>query len=153
MSNEEIVKVKPINNGNEFETYTWTQNHKDVQFSIKLPLSTKTKEIDITFGIKSLKIKVRDEIIIDGNLFSFVKVENCFWMIDDNMLIVELDKKKFDEWWEYAIEGEPHIDLGKIITPKGSLDDLDQETRMTIDKMLYEQKIKEESGLYKNINT
>ena len=51
---------------------------------------------------------------------------------------------------EIETKGEPKIDLSKIVTGKGSLDDLDQETRMTIDKMLYDQKKKEEQGFYKN---
>ena len=61
--------------------------------------------------------------------------------MDGNDLIIELDKKKFDEWWKYAIEGEPEIDLSKIVTERGSHEYMDQDTRMTIEKMIQEQKI------------
>ena len=106
------------------------------------------------FNPTHLYIKVKDEVIIDKDLYSIVKSENCTWIIDEisggKELVVELDKKKFDDWWKCALIGEPEIDQSKIVTEQGSLKDLDQETRMTIDKMLYDQKKKEEQGFYKN---
>ena len=152
MSDEE--GVPPVNNGNVFDNYYWTQNHKDVSIHIPLQKHIRCKDIEIRFNPKNLYVKINDHDspIIDGDLFSLVKSENCTWFIENScdvyQLIVELDKKKFDEWWKYAIKGEPEIDLSKIVTGQGSIDDLDQETRMTIDKMLHDQKIKEEQGFY-----
>jgi len=151
---EEEKGLPPVNNGFVLDNYRWTQNHKDVSLHIPLQKHIKCKDIDVRFNPTRLFIKIRDQEspIIDGDLFSIVKAENCTWLIENSCdtyeLVVELDKKKFDEWWKYAIKGEPEIDLSKIVTGQGSLDDLDQETRMTIDKMLYEQKIKEEQGFY-----
>jgi hypothetical protein len=146
--------VPPVNNGNVFDNYYWTQNHKDVSIHIPLQKNIRCKDIEVKFNPLHLYVKIRDQDspVINGNLFSKVKAENCTWIIENSCdsyeLIVELDKKKFDEWWKYAIEGEPQIDLSKIVTGQGSIDDLDQETRMTIDKMLYEQRIKEQQGFY-----
>ena len=152
MSEEE--GIPPVNNGNVFENYFWTQNHKDVSIHIPLQKHIRCKDIDVKFSPNKLYVKIRDQDspVIDGELFSIVKSENCTWYIENSCdtyeLIMELDKKKFDEWWKCAIKGEPEINLSKIVTGQGSLDDLDQSTRMTIDKMLYEQKIKEEQGFY-----
>lgn len=146
MTNEED-EVLPINNGFELDTYKWTQNHKDIVITIPISDSIKSKDIQIVFKPNALKVKVKESTIIDGDLFSNIKVENSMWLIDDTELVIEMDKKKFDEWWKCAIIGEPKINLSKIITGQGSLDDLDQSTRMTIDKMLYDQKMKENNKL------
>jgi len=152
-SDEEDKGLQPINNGLVLENYKWTQNHKDISIFIKLPKNIRGKDVDVKFNHDRLYVNIRgqDKPIINGQLFSLVKSENCTWLIDDGELIIELDKKKFDEWWKCVIIGEPIIDLAKIITEQGSVSDLDQETRMTIDKMLYEQKIKEEQGFYKDM--
>ena len=151
MSTEEDEKgLFPINNGLVLENYRWTQNQKDVSITIPIESNTRTKDIEIKFNPTTLNVKIKGKEIINGELFSVIKSENSTWLIDDSELVIELDKKKFDEWWDCALKGEPKIDLSKIVTEKGSLDDLDQETRMTIDKMLYDQKKKEEQGFYKH---
>ena len=130
-----------INNGLELENYKWTQNHKDVTIIIPITKNIKSKDISIKFSHNKLYVNILDSIIIDNELFGLVIKDNCTWMIDNLDLIIELDKKKFDDWWKYAIKGEPEIDLSKIITENTS-EHLDQETKSSIDKMIYEQSIK-----------
>ena len=130
-----------INNGLELENYKWTQNHKDVTIIIPITKNIKSKDISIKFSHNKLYVNILDSTIIDNELFGLVIKDNCTWMIDNLDLIIELDKKKFDDWWKYAIKGEPEIDLSKIITENTS-EHLDQETKSSIDKMIYEQSIK-----------
>lgn len=147
--------IEPINNGNEFNTYKWTQNHKDVSIVIYLEKGLKPRDIQVNFFPNSISVfnKKNNSLLLSGDLYSIIKAENSLWYFDeDNNLVLELDKKKFDEWWKFALKGEPEINLQKIVTPNGSLEDLDQETRMTIDKMLFEEKMKRESGYYDRMN-
>lgn len=131
----------PINNGLELEKYKWTQNHKDITIIIPITENISRKDIIIKFNHNKLYVNILGCVIINGDLFGNVITDNCTWIMDGNDLIIELDKKKFDEWWKYAIEGEPEIDLSKIVTDKGSYEYMDQDTRMTIEKMIQEQKL------------
>lgn len=131
----------PINNGLELEKYKWTQNHKDITIIIPITENISRKDITIKFNHNKLYVNILGCVIINGDLFGNVITDNCTWIMDGNDLIIELDKKKFDEWWKYAIEGEPEIDLSKIVTDKGSYEYMDQDTRMTIEKMIQEQKL------------
>ena len=131
----------PINNGLELEKYKWTQNHKDITIIIPITENISRKDITIKFNHNNLYVNILGCVIINGDLFGNVITDNCTWIMDGNDLIIELDKKKFDEWWKYAIEGEPEIDLSKIVTERGSHEYMDQDTRMTIEKMIQEQKI------------
>ena len=60
-----------------------------------------------------------------------------------------VEKKKFDEWWTCLLKGQPELDASKIAPPQGNISDLDDVTRATIDKMMYDQEIKEKNGFYK----
>ena len=131
----------PINNGLELEKYKWTQNHKDITIIIPITENISRKDITIKFNHNKLYVNILGCVIINGELFGNVITDNCTWIMDGNELIIELDKKKFDEWWKYAIEGEPEIDLSKIVTERGSHEYMDQDTRMTIEKMIQEQKL------------
>ena len=57
MSEEEDKGVPPINNGNEFETYKWTQNHKDVSIFIYLKDKLKPRDIQVNFYPTSISVK------------------------------------------------------------------------------------------------
>jgi hypothetical protein len=144
----------PIENGFEMAKYKWTQNARDVSLVVSLTLETKPKDIKINFTPNSISVKIFGDVIVEGPLLNTIKVETSTWYIFEfegkKNLIVELDKKKYDEWWSCVVRGHTQIDTAKIITENASASDLDQETRMTIDKMLYDEKIKEESGYYKN---
>ena len=139
---EEKKGLVPIGNGYEFSNYKWTQNAKDV--SINIPI----------FSPNIISITINGQIFLEGELFSIIKSENSMWLIDsDNKkreLIVELDKKKFDEWWPCVLKGDTEIDLSKVRPPNANISDLDQETRATIGKMMFEQEEKEKNGFYKD---
>lgn len=145
--------LTPIDNGYVYDKFRWTQKAKEVSICIPLLKTIKPKDLKIIFKPEHLYVKIKDdEPIFDGKLFSKIKCEDSTWLIEDsddnNELVIELEKKKFDEWWSCVLIGEEELDMSLIRPPNAYIGDLDQETRYTIDKMLYEQEIKEKSGFY-----
>jgi len=152
---EEKKGLKPNkNNGYDFENYVWTQEAKGLSLNIPISESTKRKDINIIFNPNKISITINGHTFLEGELFSLIKTENSMWLIDTENkkreLIVELDKKKFDEWWPSVLKGDPEIDLSLVRPPNANISDLDQETRATIDKMMFEQQEKEKNGFYKD---
>ena len=151
---EEESKGLPPNkdNGYDFEHYKWTQAAKDVTLYFPIAENVKSKNISVDLNPDKISVKTNGSVIFEGELFIIIKVENCTWYIEKRELIVELDKKKFDEWWDVVIKGEPKIDLSLVRPPNANISDLDQETRATINKMMFEQQEKEKQGFYKDLN-
>lgn len=51
-------------------------------------------------------------------------------------VVLELSKEHGMEWWKCAVEGDPEIDTTKVEPENSQLQDLDPETRQTVEKMM-----------------
>lgn len=104
----------------------------------------KAKQIVCDIGNETLKVGIKGEpLILEGKMHSKVKVDDCMWTLLDNKC-VQITIEKFDnmKWWTCVMQGDAEIDTKKIVPENSKLSDLDGETRMTVEKMMYDQRQK-----------
>nr|DAD36264.1 TPA_asm: hypothetical protein HUJ06_006904 [Nelumbo nucifera] len=125
-------------NGLDLENYSWTQTLQEVTVNIPVPRGTKSRFVACEIKKNRLKFGLKgQQPIIDGELYQSVKVDDCFWSIEDEKFIsVLLTKQNQMEWWKYLVKGDPEIDTQKVEPENSKLSDLDPETRQTVEKMM-----------------
>ena len=150
---KENTKQVPVENGGSTDKYIWTQTAYDVSCIVDIcklanisSFAIKNIKVDLTND--DLKIFHLNKLLVEGKFQHPVKVETSTWYKEETKIILELDKYKIQEWWSCFFLGDIEIDSSKIVPATEYVGDLDQETRMTIDKMMYEQKMKEAAGFY-----
>ncbi|PKU85640.1 protein BOBBER 1 [Dendrobium catenatum] len=143
---KEAETITKPNNGNglDLEKYSWTQTLKEVNVNIKVPRGTKSRFVICEIKKNHLKVGLKGQpAIIDGDLFQSVKVDDCYWSIEDQEIIsLLLTKQNQMEWWKCVTKGEPEIDTQKVEPENSKLSDLDPETRQTVEKMMFDQRQK-----------
>ena len=132
-------------NGADYPHYTFGQTLSDVEVRVPLPRNVKGKMCNVQIGLNTLVVGLKNETpIMDGELFNTVKPDDCFWTVEDgNMLVLHLVKHNNVEWWKTVIIGDPEVDLQKVQPENSKLDDLDGDTRQTVEKMMYDQRQKQ----------
>ena len=133
----------PINNGGKTDKYIWQQTAYDITLLFPL-FENKKKDVDLKFTPEKLTLKMKNELIYENKFVHSIKCESSTWYIEDNNIVMEFDKYKKHEWWKSVFEGDDEIDTSKVTPASETFSDLDSSTRSTIDKMLYEQQLKEQ---------
>ncbi|KAF5198482.1 Nuclear migration protein nudc [Thalictrum thalictroides] len=138
-------RVPNQGNGLDLDNYSWTQTLQEVTVNIPVPHGTKSRFVACEMKKNRLKVGLKGKPpIIDGDLFQSIKVDDCFWSIEDEKFIsVLLTKQNQMEWWKYLIKGDPEIDTQKVEPETSKLSDLDPETRQTVEKMMFDQRQKQ----------
>lgn len=141
--------IKPnLGNGADYERYSFTQTLSDVEMRIPLPeQNVKAKMINVDIGARKIKITWKGRpsapTIVEGELFAAVKQEDTFWTIEDgNTIAISAKKINGMEWWKSMLTTDQPIDLQKVQPENSKLDDLDPETRQTVEKMMFDQRQK-----------
>lgn len=120
------------------ENYEWTQTLSEVL--VTLPTAATKKDVKVDVGSR-LRVVIADKVLIDGELSCDIVQDEVFWLIIDGVLEITLAKRKKD-WWSSVVKGHRKIDTTKIEPERSSLNDLDAETRMMVEKMMVDQREK-----------
>ncbi|KAK6210700.1 hypothetical protein LQW54_005904 [Pestalotiopsis sp. IQ-011] len=130
--------------------YKWTQTISELSVQISVPGNLKGR--DLVVDIKKTKlvagIKGQDPII-SGDLAHAVQVDDSTWTLTSapdgtKTIEIHLDKSNKMEWWAHVVTSAPKIDVSKIQPDNSKLSDLDGDTRGMVEKMMYDQRQKEQ---------
>ncbi|KDP22144.1 hypothetical protein JCGZ_25975 [Jatropha curcas] len=141
---ESGTRVPNKGNGLDLEKYSWTQTLQEVTVQIPVPSGTKSRFVVCDIKKNHLKVGLKGQPpIIEGELYKPIKVDDCYWSIEDqNTISVLLTKHDQMEWWKCLVKGDPEIDTQKVEPENSKLSDLDPETRQTVEKMMFDQRQK-----------
>ena len=133
----------PVGNGGTTDKYVWTQTLSELCINLPLPPNTRAKDLNVTISKNHLKIAFKKgDTLVNDNLSKTIIVDDSFWTIEDNLLVLTLQKLNQMEWWPAPCVSDPTINLQKINPESSNLSDLDGETRQTVEKMMYDQRQK-----------
>jgi chemotaxis protein histidine kinase CheA len=131
--------------GADLPNYKWTQTLSEVEIRIPLPVAVKAKDVVVTFKKKSLAAGIKGSpLIINGETPKEIKVDESTWCLEDKKtLLINLEKVNKLEWWSQIVTTDPEVNTKKVQPENSKLSDLDDDTRGTVEKMLYDQRQRE----------
>jgi hypothetical protein len=132
-------------NGFAYEKYIFSQSLQEAEVRVPLPATNvRGKQLNVVITANHLTVGMKGQpAIVDGDLYAKVRAEECMWTIEDgSTVVVTLYKQNTMEWWKTIFPGDPEIDLQKVMPENSKLDDLDSDTRQTVEKMMYDQRQK-----------
>lgn len=124
-----IDKAISTYNGAKTSKYNWSQSIKNVDVQVPLPKGTTSKMLQVDIKPKHLKviIKGQKESIIEGELCEKVKVEDCYWSVEDQESLNLNFEKNAEVIWKSVLVGDAEIDTKKVDNSK-NLEEFDVET-------------------------
>ena len=151
--NDKDDEKAPVGNGGTVEgKYVWTQLLSEVAVTVPLPDNTRGRDLNVVIAKKHLKVGLKQSAsssspttkwIVDAPLTKTIIMDDSFWTVEDgNRLVINLQKSNDQEWWEAVCEGDPKVNVQKIQPESSSLNDLDGQTRQTVEKMMFDQRQK-----------
>ncbi|OAR01168.1 hypothetical protein LLEC1_07673 [Akanthomyces lecanii] len=130
--------------------YKWTQTIGELDVTFTVPGNMKSR--DLVVEIKKLKLTAGikgQEPVINGDLPHAILVDDSTWTLSTNAdgtktVEIHLDKVNKMEWWAHVVTAAPKIDVTKIQPENSKLSDLDGQTRGMVEKMMFDQRQKEQ---------
>lgn len=139
-------KLEPnAGNGANYENYSFTQTLEELEVKIPFNVSFKVKSRDCKVDIKEKSLSVGlkgHDPVVKGELYSKILTDEALWHLEDNAVVLTLEKFNKVEWWGTIIKGDDEISTKKVQPENSKLADLDGETRSMVEKMMYDQRQK-----------
>lgn len=113
-------KVEDINtyNGGKTDHYSWSQSVTDVTIGVRLPQHTKSRDLKIDFKSQHIKVYLKGQKLLDGELYDKIKADESFWTMEDECLLVLTLEKGQENIWKTIIKGDQEIDATKVDNSK-----------------------------------
>ncbi|KAI9682089.1 MAG: hypothetical protein M1817_000143 [Caeruleum heppii] len=146
--------------------YRWTQTIGELDLTIPVPANMRGRDLDVVIAKKKLRVGIKgQEPLIDGDLPHDIHPDESTWTLETvptntsssttptctsphlhsgKEISLHLDKTNKMTWWPHVITSAPTIDTSKITPENSKLSDLDGETRGMVEKMMYDQRQKEQ---------
>lgn len=147
---EEDKLPTPINNGGVTDKYRWSQTLAETSVSIPLPAGTSSKQLKVTIEPNYLYAALttgEKTVFIDGVPDEKIDSADATWTLENDKggksLEIFLPKLNKMSWWKCVVAGDPKINTKKIVPENSKLEDLDGDTRGTVEKMMFDQRAKQ----------
>lgn len=134
-------------NGGRSRHYTWNQPQVEL-FEMLIPVeqSVKGSQIRVEYDSKHLKVMIKGEYVVNGELFAPINADSFIWTLDEingrKVIVITFDKLYKLAWWDYAVKGDDILSLSKVNPDPSKLSDLDPSMRPEIEKMMWENSMK-----------
>lgn len=93
------------------DAYAWKQTLEEVTVTIELADGTRGKDCDVKIDTTHLRVRVKGEVVVDGELAHGVKASESTWTIEDRkQLVILLQKRTRHESWESLLAGQNVVD-------------------------------------------
>ncbi|ADM10983.1 nuclear movement protein [Encephalitozoon intestinalis ATCC 50506] len=117
--------------------YTWDQELNEINIRLPMPKDTDNSLIKIDVVGRKVLVKIQDEVMIDGEFLHEVDVSSLWWVVEGDMVDVNITKKR-NEWWDSLLVGSETIDVQRLAEDKhADISMLDPEAREVVEKMMH----------------
>lgn len=145
---EESSGEIPVGNGGTCENYVWTQTLDEVEVRVEVPTNIRGRHCVVNLTRKHATIGLKGATpLIDGDFKADINAEDSLWTLetegDRKFIVINLEKYKGMCWWDCVIQGDPTINTKKIQPENSKLEDLEGDTRQTVEKMMFDQRAKQ----------
>ena len=147
---EEEKGMKPNSgNGGQHENYHWEQTLSELTVYYYLPDGCTSKDLKVDMAIKKCKISIKGQVVLEKEWHKNIKQDDSLWCIETGKggkreLQLQLQKLKDQNWWSCVWVGEEEINTQKVEPENSKLGDLDGETRGVVEKMMFDQRQKQQ---------
>ncbi len=130
--------------GYDFGRYSFTQTLQAIDIYVPLPEVVKSRDVNVTMSTSTVTIGLKGkDAVLQGKMHDKVKLDDSTWtLVDGKTIHVYLEKLDQMKWWSCVVQGEPEIDTKKVVPENSKLSDLDGDVRQTVEKMMYDQRMK-----------
>ena len=89
--------------------YSWKQTLPEVDISIQVDKSVKSKDLQIVIKKDFLSVSCKGECIMQGQLSKPIKTDDCTWTLDAGEIQIHLEKYNSMEWWANVLDKDPKM--------------------------------------------